>query len=117
MSYKSQIDEVIDAYGTIIELVPTTTTTNDYGDVDIIEGSPISVKSVPYNYVFLQDTFQKMGLVQKSEQYFILKGDQDVDDSYHIIFDGKHFKINRVEKYILQGVTLAKLVVVSQAES
>ena len=114
MSFKSQIDGVIDTYGTDINLVPITITYNDYGDQTTTLGTATTIKSVPYNYTFLTNELQKMGVQVNASQYFILKGDQTINNDYEIQYDSKTFKIKSVEEYVLQGVILAKLVIVNQ---
>jgi len=116
MSFKDQIDGVIDAYGTEINLLKKTEVVNDYGDVEYSTTLDRSIKSVPYNYTFLKDTLQKLGVEVSASLYFIVKGDESINNDYIIDYDGSQFKIVSVEKYVLQGVTLAQLIKVSKIE-
>ena len=116
MGFKEQIDGVIDDYGTDIELIPITISYDDYGDETVVQGTPVVVKSIPYNYTYTQEVLKSMGMFLSADLYFIIKGDETVTADYVVSYDGKTFSIKNIEKYVLKGETLAQLLFVKEQD-
>jgi len=110
MSFKTQVDAVIDNYGTNITRTPYTLTINDYGDASESAGTGESIKAVPYNYIALNGFFKSLGMVTEGSSYFIVKGDQMILSSDKLTYNTKVFKVQKVDEYSLGGTTLAKQV-------
>lgn len=111
MSFKTQVDAVINDYGTSITRTPYTLTISDYGDASESAGTAVVIKAVPYNYTALNGFFKSLGIVTEGSSFFIVKGDQTILSSDKITYNTKVFKVQKVDEYSLEGTTLAKQVV------
>jgi len=91
-SFRSLISDIIDDLGSTITITPISITIdNKYGDKTESDGTPVSTKAVPYDYIASRYNFLTVGDLQEGESAFIIKYDESIavlssDTRYKVSF-------------------------------
>lgn len=111
-SVKTQIDGVIEQYGSNVTLrqIAYTGTTDQWGEYDTGASTDQTIKAVKDSNLISQFTLTSAGRVADASSVLIIRGDVVVNaKDYKIVMDGQTYNIMQQQPLEMSGEVLAQL--------
>lgn len=113
---RAQIRNVIDTYGSNIQITPITVSYDSYGDKTETDGTPVDVKAIPFEYFRARYNFQPVGDIQEGDFIMIIRDDETIamqssTTIYKVVLDDTAYLVESIEDFDLADITLAKQVI------
>ena len=117
MSIKTQIDGIIDKYGTDVTVISNTISSelDEWGEPVITDSSSTSIKAVKDRDLVSQLTLQSTGRVTSAGSVLIVKAEETFDiRADKINYSGQDYNITSVQELELSNELLAQILEIAK---